>query len=190
MARLGPRFWPRKIPPKSLCGSLFCVLSWEMRHTNFFFWGPKMGVSGGGQKVYVEKVYVLFPPLSRPGGFFSRIFFRGNSAPLMTGRRSHWRQHFFNIWRQLWPLWCACSFSGCEWAYCHGTLLCEFSIPKCGGVLGGNDQNRAEKQNVVLTWFRPVTWPSSHLGRRFWTHKSRGSTFSGKISEHFSWEIS
>ena len=56
----------------------------------------------------------------------------------------------------IWPLWYASSFSGCEWAHCHGTLLCEFSIPKCGGVLGGNDQNRVEKQNVVLTWFRPV----------------------------------
>ena len=66
----------------------------------------------------------------------------------------------------VWPLWCACSFSGCEWAYCHGTLLCRFSKPKCGGVLGANDQNRAEKQNVVLTWFRPVTWSSGHLGRR------------------------
>ena len=65
-----------------------------------------------------------------------------------------------------WPLWCAGSFSGCEWAYCHGTLLCELSIPKCGGVLGGNAQNRAEKRNVVLTWFRPVTWSSGHLGRR------------------------
>ena len=85
----------------------------------------------------------------------------------MTGRRSHrtgtrWRQHFCYVW----PLWCGCSFSGCEWAYCHGTLLSEFSIPKCGGILGGNDQNRAEKQNVVLTWFRPVTWSSGHLGRR------------------------
>ena len=49
--------------------------------------------------------------------------------------------------------------------------MCECSIPKCGGVLGGNDQNRAEKQNVVLTSFRPVTWSSGHLGRRntcFW----------------------
>ena len=34
-------------------------------------------------------------------------------------------------------------------------------------VLGGNDQNRVEKQNVVLTWLRPVTWSSGHLGRRF-----------------------
>ena len=34
--------------------------------------------------------------------------------------------------------------------------------------MGGNDQNRAEKQNVVLTWFRPVTWSSGHLGRRIW----------------------
>ena len=48
--------------------------------------------------------------------------------------------NIFNVW----PLWCACSFSGCEWAYCHGTLLCEFSKPNCGGVLGGNDQNRTE----------------------------------------------
>ena len=31
---------------------------------------------------------------------------------------------------------------------------------------GGNDQNRAEKLNIVLTWFRPVTWSSGHLGRR------------------------
>ena len=29
-----------------------------------FFWGPNWGVLGGGQKVYVEKVYVLFPPLN------------------------------------------------------------------------------------------------------------------------------
>ena len=31
--------------------------------------------------------------------------------------------------------------------------------------MGGNDQNRAKKQNVVLTSFRPVTWSSGHLGR-------------------------
>ena len=36
----------------------------------------------------------------------------------------------------------------------------------CGGLLGGNDKSRAEKQNVVLTWFRPMTWSSGHLGRR------------------------
>ena len=66
------------------------------------------------------------------------------SAPRMTGRRSHWTERgednitYFYVW----PLW-------------------------CGGVLGGNDQNRAEKQIVVLTWFQPVTWSSGHLGRRF-----------------------
>ena len=49
-------------PRKSLCGSLFCALSQEMRHINFF-WAPKRGVLGGGQKVYLEKVYVLFPSL-------------------------------------------------------------------------------------------------------------------------------
>ena len=79
----------------------------------------------------------------------------------VTGRNEVTTTFFY-----VWALWCACSFSGCEWAYCHGTLLCKFSIPKCGGVLGGNDQNRAEKQNVVLTWFWPVTRSSGHLGRR------------------------
>ena len=29
-------------------------------HKLFFSGGPKWGVLGGGQKVYVEKVYVLF----------------------------------------------------------------------------------------------------------------------------------
>ena len=37
-----------------------------------------------------------------------------NSAPRMTGRRSHWTErgddNIFCVWR----LWCACSFSGCE----------------------------------------------------------------------------
>ena len=91
------------------------------------------------------------------------------SAPRMTRRRSHWTERGDDItfFLHLAPLWCACSFSGCEWAYCHGTLLHEFSITKCRGVLGGDDQNRAEKQNVVLTWFRPVTWSEpGDLGRR------------------------
>ena len=34
-----------------------------MRHINFFSGGPKWGVLGGGPKVCVEKVYVLFPSL-------------------------------------------------------------------------------------------------------------------------------
>ena len=37
-----------------------------MRHINIFSGGPKWGVSGGGQKVYVERVSVLF--LSLNGG--------------------------------------------------------------------------------------------------------------------------
>ena len=100
----------------------------------------------------------------------------------VTGRNEVTTTFFY-----VWPLWCACSFSGCEWAYCHGTLLCEFSFPKCGGVLGGNDQNRAEKQNVVLTSFRPVTWSSSHLGRRFWpliNGKQNSRTTSSRGANH------
>ena len=98
---------------------------------------------------------------ANPGRFWGSR----KSATRMTGRRSHWTERGDDNIFHVCPLWCTCSFSGCEWASCHGTLLCELSIPKCGGVLGGNDQNRAEKQNVVLTWFRPVTWSSGHLGR-------------------------
>ena len=45
--------------------------------------------------------------------------------------------------------------------------------------MGGNDQNRAEKQNVVLTWFRPVTWSSGHLVRRFSSKNKENSLMSG-----------
>ena len=38
------------------------------------------------------------------------------SAPRMTGRRSHWTERGDdNIFFYVWPLWCACSFSGCKW---------------------------------------------------------------------------
>ena len=55
MACLGPLFGP-KIPLKKFMWVPFAVLSQEMRHTNFFFSGDCLG---WGQKVYVEKVYVL-----------------------------------------------------------------------------------------------------------------------------------
>ena len=74
----------------------------------------------------------------------------------MTGPRSHWTERgddniFLRlaIAVRLFLLWL-------RMGLLYGTHLCEFSIPKCGGVLGGNDQNRAEKQNVVLTCFRPI----------------------------------
>ena len=55
MARWDPLL-TQKSPRKSVYGSLFQ----EMRHINFFLGGPKSAVLGGGQKVHVEKVYVLF----------------------------------------------------------------------------------------------------------------------------------
>ena len=58
MSRLGPRFGPRNPPVK-----LFCVPSQEMRHINFLSGGPEWGVLAGGQKIYVERVYVLLPSL-------------------------------------------------------------------------------------------------------------------------------
>ena len=58
---VGAPFLAPKIPPKKFMWVLCCVLFQEMRHIHFFSGGSKWGVLGGGQKVYVEKVYVLFP---------------------------------------------------------------------------------------------------------------------------------
>ena len=59
MAHLGPPFRPpRNSPEKSLCGSLCCVLSQELRHMNFFLGFQTGAFWAGGQKVYVEKVYL------------------------------------------------------------------------------------------------------------------------------------
>ena len=64
MALLGPPFGtPFLIPevrPKKFMWSLFCVLSQEMRHINFFL-AQNWGFWVGRQKVYVEKAYVLLP---------------------------------------------------------------------------------------------------------------------------------
>ena len=59
MARLGPRFGPPKSPRKSLCGSLFCVLSQEMRHINFFL-GAQNGVFWAGAKKFMLKHFMRF----------------------------------------------------------------------------------------------------------------------------------
>ena len=72
----------------------------------------------------------------------------------MTGRRSHWTERgdddiFLRlaIVVRLFLLW-QVRMGLLSWDPLQ--VLCKFSIPKCGGVLGGNDQNRAEKQNVVF----------------------------------------
>ena len=60
MGRLGPSSWTPKIPPEKVyVGPLFALFPQEMRHINFLRGGPKWVVLGGGQKVYVAKVYVL-----------------------------------------------------------------------------------------------------------------------------------
>ena len=60
-AHLGPPFGP-KIAPKYFMWVPF-LRPFPGNHPNeaykLFFWGPKWGVLGGGQKVYVQKVYVL-----------------------------------------------------------------------------------------------------------------------------------
>ena len=52
-----------KPPRKSSCGSFFAFFPGNEAHT-FFSGGPKWGVLGGGQQVYVEEVYVFFPSLT------------------------------------------------------------------------------------------------------------------------------
>ena len=83
----------------------------------------------------------------------------------MTGRRSHWTERgddniFLRLaivvrLSRLWLRMGLLSWDPLVW-------ILDTQVRR---VLGGNDQHRAEKQNVVLTWFRPVTWSSGHLGR-------------------------
>ena len=72
MARLGPRFGPPKSPEKVyVYVPLLRSFPGNEAH-KLFLGGPKSGVLGGGQKVYVEKVYVLFPSLNR--GVLQKIY--------------------------------------------------------------------------------------------------------------------
>ena len=65
MARPGPRFWPPKSPEKVyVCVPLLRSFPGNEAFFNFFSGGPKSKVLGGGQKVYVEKVYVLILSLN------------------------------------------------------------------------------------------------------------------------------
>ena len=59
MARLRPAFWPQKSSRKSLCGSLFYVLSQEMRHISFFL-GAQNGVFWVGTKKFMLKKFMCF----------------------------------------------------------------------------------------------------------------------------------
>ena len=59
MARLGTPFWPPKSPEKVYV-YVPVLRSFPGNEAHKLFSGdPKWGVLGGGQKVYVEKVYVL-----------------------------------------------------------------------------------------------------------------------------------
>ena len=65
MARLGPRFGP-KIPPEKVYVGPFFLRSFPGNEAHKLFLGAQNWVFWGeGQKVYVEKVYVLFGPLPR-----------------------------------------------------------------------------------------------------------------------------
>ena len=60
MARLGPRF-SRPRSPEKVYVYVPLLRSFPGNEAHkLFSGGPKSGVLGGGQKVYVEKVYVLF----------------------------------------------------------------------------------------------------------------------------------
>ena len=60
MARLGPPFLTPKILPKKFMWVLFLRPFPGNEAHKLFSGGPNWSVLGGGQKVYVEKVYVLF----------------------------------------------------------------------------------------------------------------------------------
>ena len=60
MARFERLFGPRNAPEKVCVGPFLRPSPGNEAH-KLFSGGPKWGLLGGGQKVYVEKVCVLFP---------------------------------------------------------------------------------------------------------------------------------
>ena len=61
----GAPFLPQTPPKKFMWVPFLCPFPGNEAH-KLFSGGPKWGVLGGGQKVYVEKVYVLFrSPINR-----------------------------------------------------------------------------------------------------------------------------
>ena len=90
MARLGPLLTP-KLPRKSLCGSLFCVFSQEMRHINFFL-GAQYGAFWVGAKKFMLKKFMCFVrPLVavRDLAFFGKMVFRKKFSELQTHPNLH-----------------------------------------------------------------------------------------------------
>ena len=65
-----------------------------------------------------------------------------------------------------WPLWCACSFSGCEWGLLswHPPVWILYAQVRSPW----EEMAKTEPRNKMLysPGFRPVTWSSSHLGHR------------------------
>ena len=69
---------PRLPPKKSMWVPFLRSFPGNEAH-KLFSGGPKWGVSGGGPKVYVEKVYVLFPSpnlVSQNAAFLKRLRLR------------------------------------------------------------------------------------------------------------------
>ena len=62
MARLGPRFWPPKIPQKMFMRVPFCVLPEEMKHMNFFWAAQNGGFGVGAQKFMLMKFMCFAVP--------------------------------------------------------------------------------------------------------------------------------
>ena len=59
----GTPFWTPKITPKNVYGSLFCILSQEMRHTNFFLGAQNRVFWVGAKKFTLEMFMCFFCPL-------------------------------------------------------------------------------------------------------------------------------
>ena len=67
MGRFGAPFLTPKFPPKKFMWVPFLRSFPGNEAHKLFFWGSKRGVLGGGQKVYVENVYVVSPLLNLCG---------------------------------------------------------------------------------------------------------------------------
>ena len=81
----GTPFLAPKNPPEKVYVGLFLRAFPGNKAHKLFSRGPKWGVLSGGQKVYVEKVYVLFRPLEKSSGKFEQLLIFLRAAARVDG---------------------------------------------------------------------------------------------------------
>ena len=128
MARLGPPFWSQKSARKSLCGSLFCVLSQEMRHINVFLEAQNGVFWVRAKKLMLKKLIILFMCFFGPLNFSELIALTVRALSRCKARALH--RVFARVAGELWAA----------------------DPSKCPGRHEANASSRAQSEALRRSW--------------------------------------